>query len=396
MIYGKHDNNTLEQFENIKRNADRCALMADGHLGYVMPIGGVAAYKSHVSPAAVGFDIACGNMAIRLDEKASNLDIDYVLDEIEKKISFGVGQNNPSAPKDDEIFNSGLWDAYPDNKIRDSLKQIARNQLGTVGSGNHYIDIFEDENGDTWVGVHFGSRGLGHKTASGFLNLAVNGDWNERISAREVLLDVKSDIGARYLMAMDLSGRYACAGRKWVCQTVQEIIGAKRTYEVHNHHNYTWQETHEGVNYYVVRKGATPAFPGQEGFIGGSMGDDAVIVEGVDSEKSRKSLYSTIHGAGRLMSRSEAAGKQKWVKGEDGIRRPQRVSAGKISIEMMQKWLNDKGVKLRGGGTDESPHAYRRLTDVLKEHEGTINIKHTLKPVGVVMAKGSEYDPYKD
>lgn len=395
MIYGKHDDKTIKQFEEVSRYADRSALMADGHLGYVMPIGGVAAYKNHISPVGVGFDIACGNMAIRLDEKIENIDIDYVLDRIQEKVSFGVGQTNPDAPKDHEVFNSDLWYSYP-NIIRDDLRELARNQLGTVGSGNHYVDIFEDESGYAWVGVHFGSRGLGHKTATGFLSLAQNGRWDGKAKQVETLLDARGDLGIKYEGAMRLCGEYAYAGREWVCQTVQDIIGAERTYEVHNHHNYAWREVHDGERYFVVRKGATPAFPGQEGFIGGSMGDNAVIVEGVESEKSRQSLYSTVHGAGRVMSRNEAAGKIKWTKGQDGKKWPIRVEKGKVTHKMMHDWLDQKGVKLRGGGCDESPHAYRRLDDVLKEHEGTIKINHILRPVGVVMAGENEYDPYKD
>ena len=396
MIYGKHDENTLAQFKEVSKTADKSALMADGHLGYVMPIGGVCAYKNHISPLGVGFDIACGNKAIRLDEKASNIDLDYVLDEIQKNICFGVGQTNPNSPKDHELFNSDLWESYPTKEISKTLKELARNQLGTVGSGNHYVDIFEDEDGFVWVGVHFGSRGLGHKTASGFLALHQNGEWGHKFKEVVTLFDIDSDIGEMYYNCMKLSGLYAYAGRDWVCQTVQDIIGAKRTYEVHNHHNFAWEEKHYGEEYFVVRKGATPAFPGQEGFIGGSMGDDAVIVEGVESQKSKDSLYSTVHGAGRVMSRTQAAGKRKWIKGEDGKKRPQRVAPGVVSWDMLNEWITKKGVKLRGGGLDESPHAYRRLTDVLNEHEGTIKINHTLRPIGVVMAGENEFDPYKD
>jgi len=397
MIYGTHDENTLKQFQEVSKGADKSALMADGHLGYVMPIGGVAAYKDKISPVGVGFDIACGNMAIQLDAKCNELDLDYILDKIEEKVSFGVGQTNPNAPKDHEVFDSSLWNSYPISKHeKDRLLSIARNQLGTVGSGNHYVDIFEDEDGWAWVGVHFGSRGLGHKTATGFLNMAVNGQWDVRAKEQEVFLSINKDLGNEYLSCMKLCGLYAYAGREWVCQTVQDIIGAKRTYEVHNHHNFAWEETHDGESYYVIRKGATPAFPGQEGFVGGSMGDDSVILVGIESEKSKRSLYSTVHGAGRVMSRTKAAGKRKWIRGEDGKKRPQIVSPGLVSKQMMNKWLKDKGVKLRGGGLDESPHAYRRLCDVLKEHEGTIKIKHTLRPVAVVMAGDNEFDPYKD
>jgi len=396
MIFGTHQQNTLDQFEDVKKTADKAALMADGHLGYVMPIGGVAAYKNKISPMGVGFDIACGNMAIQLDVKCAELDLNHILDEIQKQVSFGVGQSNPNAPKDHELFDSNLWNAYPDKHTRDKLKALARNQLGTVGSGNHYVDIFEDEKGLTWVGVHFGSRGLGHKTATGFLNLSIYGDWEKRAREQEVLLGMGTEIGQQYYHCMTLCGLYAYAGREWVCQTVQDIIGAKRTDMVHNHHNFAWYEKHDDEDYYVVRKGATPAFPGQRGFVGGSMGDDAVIVEGVDSEKSKQCMYSTVHGAGRVMSRTEAAGKQKWVRGEDGKKRPKRVTEGKVSWDMLNEWIGKKGVKLRGGGRDESPHAYRRLTDVLKEHEGTIKVNHVLSPKAVVMAGEHEFDPYRD
>jgi tRNA-splicing ligase RtcB len=154
------------------------------------------------------------------------------------------------------------------------------------------------------------------------------------------------------------------------------MLGAKILEEVHNHHNYAWAETHNDVEYMVIRKGATPAFPGQRGFIGGSMGEDAVIVEGLDSDVSKTALYSTVHGAGRTMGRNEA---KRTIKPEE-----------------MNAWLRQKGVTLRGGGLDESPEAYKRLPEVLGHHEGTIKILHTLTPIGVAMAGPHEFDPYKD
>jgi tRNA-splicing ligase RtcB (3'-phosphate/5'-hydroxy nucleic acid ligase) len=164
---------------------------------------------------------------------------------------------------------------------------------------------------------------------------------------------------------------------------------------VHNHHNFAWQEEHGGERLVVIRKGATPAWPGQRGIIGGSMGDISVIVEGVDSEESGKALRSTVHGAGRLMSRTQAAGKRRWVK--RGGRRVQEVlRPGKVSRRMMLEWLEREGVELRGAGTDESPHVYRRLADVIAAHEGTIRILHTLRPMGVAMAGDEVYDPYQD
>ena len=166
---------------------------------------------------------------------------------------------------------------------------------------------------------------------------------------------------------------------------------------MHNHHNYAWEEKHGGEKYIVVRKGATPAFPGQRGFVGGSMGDNAVIIEGIESKESEEALYSTVHGAGRVMGRREAKGKSKRKKDKNTGRWHEEVKReGKVTWEMMENWLQKKRVVLRGGGRDEAPQVYRRLNDVLNRHQNTINILHTLKPLGVVMAGENEFDPYKD
>jgi tRNA-splicing ligase RtcB len=196
---------------------------------------------------------------------------------------------------------------------------------------------------------------------------------------------------------MNLAGRYAYAGREWVARKVVELLGANEVELVHNHHNFAWRERHGGEDMIVVRKGATPAFPDQRGFIGGSMGDDAVIVRGVSpnavapevAESQRAALYSTVHGAGRVMSRTQAAGKRNRKTGKV-------LTTGRVSPEMMQEWVNAKGVILRGGGLDESPHVYRRLPDVLAAQEGTVEVLHTLRPLIVVMAGENEFDPYKD
>ena len=398
MIYGDHDQKTLDQFKYVMRSAEKGALMADGHIGYVMPIGGVAAYKNTVAPAGVGYDIACGNMAVKLDIRSDEIkpDIPKILDWIQTNISFGVGRKNKEAV-DSEIFDDAkAWLAY-DKKQRQNLLKLARDQLGTVGSGNHYVDIFEDENHFIWIGVHFGSRGLGHRTATGFMNLAISGNWEKRMKEQEVLLDLRSDLGERYYQAMKLAGRYAYAGREWVVAKVVDYIGASVLDSVHNHHNYAWEEKHGGEKYIVVRKGATPAFPGQRGFVGGSMGDNAVIIEGIESKESEEALYSTVHGAGRVMGRREAKGKSKRKKDKNTGRWHEEVKReGKVTWEMMENWLQKKRVVLRGGGRDEAPQVYRRLNDVLNRHQNTINILHTLKPLGVVMAGENEFDPYKD
>jgi tRNA-splicing ligase RtcB len=125
------------------------------------------------------------------------------------------------------------------------------------------------------------------------------------------------------------------------------------------------------------------------------MGDVSVIIEGLDSDEARLGLHSTVHGAGRVMSRTQAAGKRRWVK-RDGRRVQEIVKPGLVSREMMLGWLRREGVELRGGSTDESPHVYRRLPEVLAHHTGSIRVLHTLTPLGVVMAGDDDFDPYKD
>jgi tRNA-splicing ligase RtcB len=404
-IFGTHDRKTLDQLADVASRADRAALMADGHLGYIMPIGGVAGYRNRVSVAGVGFDIACGNAAIRTDLTLDRLsDVGGIADEIARTVSFGVGRTNRAgdAPTDAPLFDDPAWDAIPGQQERDTLRAKARDQLGTVGSGNHYVDVFADEADRIWVGVHFGSRGFGHTVASGFMALAQNREWNTRGREVEGLLPLDSPMGDAYWSLMTLAGRYAYVGREWVARKVVALLGGRELELVHNHHNFAWKEQHEGEELVVVRKGATPAFPGQKGFVGGSMGDNAVILQGApaDTDLQRRALYSTVHGAGRVMSRTEAAGKRHRfgpMAGQlmlDATGRPKQP--GKVSRAMMDEWVQRAGVILRGGGPDESPHAYRRLPDVLAEQGDTVEVVHTLRPLIVVMAGAGEFDPYKD
>ena len=202
------------------------------------------------------------------------------------------------------------------------------------------------------------------------------------------ILSLDDERGQLYMEAMKLAGAYAYAGRDVVIDEVLEMLGASAVATLHNHHNFAWEEEHFGETFVVVRKGATPSAPGQRGFIGGSMGDISVIVEGKDNDHNRSSWQSTVHGAGRIMSRTEAAGKMNW--------KTRRRSGGKISEQEMRKKVAALGVELRGGGADESPFVYRPLREVLEAHEHTINILHELRPIGVAMAGANEFDPYKD
>ena len=372
-VFGIHDEGTLTQMRNCMSTGRAAGgvICADGHLGYAQPVGGVIAYDGQVSISGVGFDIACGNKAVRLDTPYSALQgrETQILADIRRVISFGVGRVNDEKIEHELFDDAAAWAA---SGMQD-FRQKAKSQLGSIGSGNHYIDLMRDENDYVWIGVHFGSRGLGHTTATRYLKAAGGKDG---MHVPPAVVNADSMLGQDYLAAMELAGRYAYAGRDWVVERVRRIVGGSIKDSVHNHHNYLWLENHGGRELMVVRKGATPAFPGQRGFIGGSMGDDAVIVEGIDSPLSREALYSTVHGAGRLFSRTTA--KKTFTRTQ------------------MDNWLRERGVYLSGGDLDESPMAYRRLPEVLEAHRGTIRIIHTLRPFAVAMAGSGEVDPYKD
>ena len=214
-----------------------------------------------------------------------------------------------------------------------------------------------------------------------------------------VLLELDSDVGQGYVEAMTLAGEYAYAGRDVVVAKVLQILGAEALYEVHNHHNFAWREEHFGRTYWVVRKGCTPARPGQEGFVGGSMGDESVILEGVESGENEQALFSTVHGAGRVMSRTQAAGRIRRRKREVEGKKvwvEEQIKPGVVDWPAVQARLREQGIVLMGGGADEAPEVYKRLPDVLAAHGDTIRVKHTLRPLGVAMAGRDVYDPYKD
>jgi tRNA-splicing ligase RtcB len=215
------DEGAFRQIRNCAREADRVALMADHHLGYAVPIGGVVAYADSISPSGVGYDIACGNKAVLTDAYAPEVrkNISRLMDDVWNVISFGIGRNNEDEKVDHALFDDPAWSI----KAVAPLKQMARNQLGTVGSGNHYVDIFSDEQDRIWIGVHFGSRGLGHKTATFFLKAAGAKDGME---ADPCVIPARSDLGIDYLECMRLGGLYAYAGRDWVCGRVARVLGA--------------------------------------------------------------------------------------------------------------------------------------------------------------------------
>jgi tRNA-splicing ligase RtcB len=427
-VYGDVDERAVAQMRRCAQagGALRGVLCADGHVGYSQPIGGAVAYPDHISPSGVGYDIACGNKAARTNLRAEEIrsDLGAIMDSIFDRISFGVGRKNEE-PVDHPVLDAiRRADFAPQRKLHD----LAATQLGTVGAGNHYVDLFADEDGWVWVGVHFGSRGFGHRTASGFLALAQGLPFDGRAAEGEmdsppVLFPMDSELGQSYIAAMQLAGEYAYAGRDTVVAKVLEILGGQASEEVHNHHNFAFRERHFGTDAWVIRKGCTPAFPGQAGFVGATMGEPSVILRGADSEASRELMYSTVHGAGRVMSRTQAAGRMGtraecgvrdcgfWMpwrqfKAEGGrcprhpgaklLKRRGRIKEGRIDYDAVRRELSGRGIVLRGGAADEAPGAYKRLDAVLAAHAGTIEVVHRLTPLGVAMAGADTFDPYKD
>jgi tRNA-splicing ligase RtcB len=433
-IFGEHDQKTIDQLTTCLESdqAIAGALCADGHFGYSMPIGGVVSYDNAVSPSGVGYDIACGNKAVQTDLMYATVfnDVPKILDEINARISFGMGRSNEQEKVDHELFDSPLWPEI--ERLSRGLKQKAQAQLGTVGGGNHYVDLLVDEEGILWVANHFGSRGFGHTIAKGFLNLAANRDFNDHARDREepTVLPLNTELGASYWAMMGLAGEYAYAGRDYVMEQVLEILGAQPVVTVHNHHNFAWVEASE----IVVRKGATP-LTRELAFIGGSMGDMSVIVRGAPPKDwagqplpppvaDIGAIGSAPHGAGRAMSRTKAAGKVRkrklygcsvrscsYVKSasefkigdvcpehESALRKfwkDEQISEGLIDWPAVKKDLFERGIIVVGAAADEAPGAYKDLATVLAQHTN-IEIVQTLLPVGVVMAGANVVDLYKD
>lgn len=440
--------NAIEQMNEVMKHPQAVAgaLMADHHLGYDMPIGGVVAYDDAISPSGVGFDIACGNMAVRtnlrlrdlLGVEASdsppnmipymspeefNAKIKPIMRQIQKRIEFGVGRTN-AQPVDDPVMDaSSTWDAIAE-EFGEGLREKARAQLGTVGSGNHYVDLLVDDSGWVWVANHFGSRGLGHTIATYFME-------------KGSVIPASSNLGEFYIAAMHLAGKYAYAGREYVIGEVLDILGATAEFEVHNHHNFAWYEN----GLWVVRKGATP-LTNEPAFIGGSMGDYSVIVRGKSNAELMSAanglggiadigaLGSAPHGAGRIMSRTAASGKLRkmWscnnrncnfvVPITDDNRehpfgpdtRPQcpdcygetfrkirgrDKSTAAIDWDSVRQSLTARGITVLGAGADEAPGVYKSLTSVIFAHEN-IEVMEVLRPIGVVMAGEDTFDPYRD
>ena len=385
-VFGEVEDNTMAQAWAIAENSDMLVLMADNHLGYSMPIGGVALYRNHVSPTAVGYDIGCGNQAVRLGirEGVVRRDLVKYVDLIKSTFHFGVGgwmeggqfpevfmheEYKPAWEyiKEHIEFRRGKRDTSPINPF-----VFAKGQIGTIGGGNHYIDLFIDDDHDVWAGVHFGSRGFGYQIADHFIERGkVEG---HEVAGGAVLLPIDQDIAIEYIACMTLAQAYASEHRRLVCNKIAEVFNVSINDRVENHHNFA--EYARNVGGWLHRKGATANKPGKVSFVGGSMGDVSYIIKGKENpDEQVKAMFSTIHGAGRVMGRMEAKGR----KGKPGA----------VTQTMQDEWVggvdHGKGVLVVGAGVDESPQCYKRIDKVIEYHKATVEIVCTLTPIAVVM-----------
>jgi tRNA-splicing ligase RtcB (3'-phosphate/5'-hydroxy nucleic acid ligase) len=350
------------------------ALMPDAHVGYGLPIGGVLALEGGVIPYAVGVDIACRMKLSVLDLPPSALDDDFnrFKEAIEGGTRFGIGSIHEK-PQDHAVMDQD-WSI---TRITREKKDLAWSQLGTSGSGNHFVDVGvldlperDEELGldvGQYVAVmsHSGSRGPGAAvchTYSGIARSQLPAKYEDLAYLSWLSLD--SEAGQEYWAAMNLMGDYAAANHDVIHRLVTKLLGAQIIAGVENHHNFAWKETHGGREWIVHRKGATPAGEGVLGVIPGSMASPAFIVRGLGNADS---LNSASHGAGRKMSRKKAKDKYNW--------------------KAVQKDLEKKGVRVLSAGADEVPGVYKDIEEVMREQADLVEIVARFDPRIVKMCE---------
>jgi len=355
------------------------ALMPDCHLGYGMPIGGVMATENVIVPNAVGVDIGCGMCAIKTDLNMQAVDREFikmVLGTIRNEIPTGFQHH-----KTEQQWNG--FDMIPDNPIILQEIESAAKQIGTLGGGNHFLEIQKDESDNIWFMIHSGSRNIGLKIAKHYNNMATElcQRWFSNIPVIKgedglAFLPLEDKLGAEYLEAMKFACSFAYASRQKMMFKMMEIIknlaskhkNIKVGFEepINIHHNYANLENHFGKNVWVHRKGATSARLGEVGIIPGSQGTSSYIVKGLNNPDS---FTSCSHGAGRRIGRKQA---QKQLVLADEIKR-----------------LDDAGV-IHGvrniKDLDEAAGAYKDIDTVIKNQRDLVEITTTLKPVAVIKA----------
>ena len=352
-------------------------LMPDAHVGYGIPIGGVLATEGAIIPYAVGVDIAC-RMRLSIFAESPAI-LDQQAGKFEKALVentvFGAGGES-NAGIDHDVLDDPDWES---SKYVASLKDKAFAQLGTSGSGNHFVEwgsfTLEDDDlgmeAGTYLALlsHSGSRGPGFMIANHYSKLAMDlhSDLDKQVR-HLAWLSLDSELGQEYWAAMELAGRFASANHYVIHQQVAKSAGVKPLMVVENHHNFAWKETLPGGQEVIVhRKGATPAGPGVLGVIPGSMGDPGFVVRGKGSPES---IHSAAHGAGRTLSRTAAL---------KSITKTER-----------DRYLKDRGVRLIGGDMDEAPQAYKDIHAVMAAQEDLVEVVGRFDPMVVQMDDSSK------
>jgi len=373
---------SIDQMRNACRLpiAVRGAVMPDAHRGYGLPIGGVLATRAAVIPYAVGVDIACRMKLTVLDLPVAALDEqeDRLIQAIERETRFGIGSNF-KARRQHPVLDQD-WSITP---LTRSLKDRAWSQLGSSGSGNHFVEFgvleaaLDDQERvlDSELGLqaghqylallsHSGSRGAGATVAAHYCKLAQQQHPELPRQLKHLAwLDLDSQEGEEYWQAMSLMGHYAAANHACIHRHIAANLGVEVLLDVENHHNFAWKEIHDGEEVVVHRKGATPAGEGVLGVIPGSMADNAYLVRGKDGTGS---LSSASHGAGRVMSRTQAKKKLNW--------------------EQANRLLRRKNVKLLSAGIDEVPMVYKNIETVMSEQQDLVQPLARFAPRLVKMA----------
>jgi tRNA-splicing ligase RtcB (3'-phosphate/5'-hydroxy nucleic acid ligase) len=361
------------------------ALMPDAHSGYGLPIGGVLATENAVIPYGVGVDIGCRMCLSIFDINPKDL-VDkevFFAREINEATLFGSGKQFDQ-PADHEVMDNGAFHQTP---LLKSLHNRAWQQLGSSGSGNHFVEfgVVEIAEKDAILGIeagkyigllsHSGSRGLGANIANHYTKIAINKRHLPQEAKNLAWLTLDEEAGMEYWIAMNLAGDYASACHHIIHEKIAKQLGRMPIKMVENHHNFAWKEKWEGRDVIVHRKGATPAGKDVLGIIPGSMTADGFIVKG---KGEMASVNSASHGAGRKMSRSRAI--------------------ASVTDKQFKDELKKFGVKLLGGGLDESPFAYKDINEVMQSQKALVDVvgKFTPKIVKMDGAKHKIWDKKKE
>jgi tRNA-splicing ligase RtcB (3'-phosphate/5'-hydroxy nucleic acid ligase) len=357
------------------------ALMPDAHQGYGLPIGGVLATNNAIIPYAVGVDIGCRMCLSIFAIEPSELKKReaYFQRELVANTLFGAGREF-AEKTEHEVLDRKEFSEIHMLKI---LQQKAVRQLGSSGSGNHFVEFGKIEITDAnnpmgvpvgeYVGLltHSGSRGLGANIANHYTQIAMQTTPLPKEAKHLAWLDLDTEAGNEYWLAMNLAGDYASACHHTIHKKIATAIGEKPLAMVENHHNFAWKEMYNGQEVIVHRKGATPAGKNVLGIIPGNMTAPGFIVKGKGNEAA---INSASHGAGRKMSRSKAL--------------------ANIAHEALRKELKDFGVKLIGGGLDEAPFAYKDIHEVMQSQTSLVDVVGKFYPA-IVQMDGSDSKKFR-